>query len=89
MSKEIVPHSKLPGIVFKMQQIVRSMNPIQRVNRQNSIHVQELVFFLNMILRMLPGTTYHLVFTNNFETKRSANLWHYVPFKCSFYNGSC
>ena len=28
-----------------MQQIVRSMNPIQRVNRQNSIHVQELVFF--------------------------------------------
>jgi len=41
MSKEIVPHSKLPGIVFKMQQIVRSMNPIQRVNRQNSIHVQE------------------------------------------------
>ena len=62
MSKEIVPHSKLPGIVFKMQQIVRSMNPIQRVNRQNSIHVQiqELVFFLNMILRMLPGTTYYL-----------------------------
>ena len=54
MSKEIVPHSKLPGIVFKMQQIVRSMNPIQRVNRQNSIHVQELVFFLNMILRSLP-----------------------------------
>ena len=54
MSKEIVPHSKLPGIVFKMQQIVRSMNPIQRVNR-----LQELVFFLNMILRMLSGTTYY------------------------------
>ena len=70
-----------------MQQIVRSMNPIQRVNRQNSIHVQELVFFK---YDFEDATRYCLLpSTNNVETKRSVNLWHYVPFKCSFYNGSC
>ena len=60
MSKEIVPHSKLPGIVFKMQQIVRSMNPIQRVNRQNSTCTR-ISFHFKYDFEDAPGTTYFLV----------------------------